>query len=157
MWLCQTLTMNETLKWLSSLPILMQESFWWWQCSDRYIISLFHHLQSFVPNMSTRHPRTWSPTSPHLQSPVPNKPHGFCGRKAPWKKEEGSPGRPHLDFHTAPDLWRQDRRKHGLTAADKGRESIRALYVRMYVRWGYAEFRSWVTVRVEVAVLGCLC
>ena len=22
-------TINETLKWLSSLPILMQESFWW--------------------------------------------------------------------------------------------------------------------------------
>ena len=22
----------------------MQESFWWWQCSDRYIISLFPHL-----------------------------------------------------------------------------------------------------------------
>ena len=101
MWLCQTLTMNETLKWLSSLPILIQESFWWWQCSDRYIISLFHHRQS----------------------PVPNKPYGFCGRKAPWKKEEGSPGRPHLDFHTAPDLWRQDRRKHSLTAADKGNRS----------------------------------
>ena len=36
-----SLTINETLKWLSSLPILMQQSFWWWQCSDRYIISLF--------------------------------------------------------------------------------------------------------------------
>ena len=24
-----SLTINETLKWLSSLPILMQESFWW--------------------------------------------------------------------------------------------------------------------------------
>ena len=35
-----SLTINETLKWLSSLPILMQESFWWWQRSDRYIISL---------------------------------------------------------------------------------------------------------------------
>ena len=31
---------TETLKWLSSLPILMQESFWWWQCSDRYIYDL---------------------------------------------------------------------------------------------------------------------
>ena len=32
---------TETLKWLSSLPILMpQKSFWWWQRSDRYIISL---------------------------------------------------------------------------------------------------------------------
>ena len=24
-----SLTVNETLKWLSSLPILMQKSFWW--------------------------------------------------------------------------------------------------------------------------------
>ena len=39
-----SLRVNETLKWLLSLPILMQESFWWWQCSDRYIISLFSHL-----------------------------------------------------------------------------------------------------------------
>ena len=28
-----------TLKWLSSLPTLMQKSFWWWLCSDRYRIS----------------------------------------------------------------------------------------------------------------------
>ena len=34
-----SLTINETLKRFSSLPILMQESFWWWQCSYRYIIS----------------------------------------------------------------------------------------------------------------------
>ena len=40
LWLCPSLP-TETLKWLSLLPILMQESFWWWQCSDRYIISLF--------------------------------------------------------------------------------------------------------------------
>jgi hypothetical protein len=28
-------TINETLKWLASLPIIMRESFWWWweQCS----------------------------------------------------------------------------------------------------------------------------
>ena len=32
------LRINETVKWLSSLPTLMQESFWWWQCSNRYII-----------------------------------------------------------------------------------------------------------------------
>ena len=43
----------------------MQESLWWWQCSGRYIISLL----------------------PHLHSPVPNKPYGLCGYKAPWKKE----------------------------------------------------------------------
>ena len=24
-----SLTVNKTLKWLSSLPVLMQESFWW--------------------------------------------------------------------------------------------------------------------------------
>ena len=29
----------ETLKWLSSLPSLMQESFWWWQCSDWLMIA----------------------------------------------------------------------------------------------------------------------
>ena len=44
-----SLTVNETLKWLSSLPILMQESFWWWQCSDRYIISLSPHLRTPLP------------------------------------------------------------------------------------------------------------
>ena len=38
LWLCPSLP-TETLKWLLSLPILMQESFCWWQCSDRYIIS----------------------------------------------------------------------------------------------------------------------
>ena len=27
---------NETLKWLLSLPILMQKSLWCWQCSIRY-------------------------------------------------------------------------------------------------------------------------
>ena len=31
------LTINETLKWLSLLTVLMQESFWWWQCNDRYL------------------------------------------------------------------------------------------------------------------------
>ena len=41
-----SLTLNETLKWLSSLPTLMQKSFWWWQCSDRYIVFLFPHLHT---------------------------------------------------------------------------------------------------------------
>ena len=54
-----SLTTNETLKRLSSLPILMQESFWCWQCSDRYMISLFPHLH-------TPHP----PPSPSLISLV---------------------------------------------------------------------------------------
>ena len=40
LWLCPSLS-TETLNWFSSLPILKQVSFWWWQWSDRYIISLF--------------------------------------------------------------------------------------------------------------------
>ena len=43
---------NETLRQLSSLPILVQESFWWWQCSQLgiIIISLFPHLHTpFAP------------------------------------------------------------------------------------------------------------
>ena len=47
---CDFVTHNyETLKWLSSLPTLMQESFWWRQCSDRYIISLSPHLHTPFP------------------------------------------------------------------------------------------------------------
>ena len=45
----------------------MQESFWWWQCSDRYIISLFPHLHTPSPLL-----------------PVPNKPYCFCGREVPY-------------------------------------------------------------------------
>ena len=44
-----SLTIKETLKWFSSLPILTQESFWWWQCSDRYIIYLSPHLRTPFP------------------------------------------------------------------------------------------------------------
>ena len=39
-----SLAINETLKWFSSLPILMQKAFWWRQCSGRYIIFLSPHL-----------------------------------------------------------------------------------------------------------------
>ena len=47
-----SLTINKTLKWLSLLPILMQESFWQWQCFDRYIISFFPHLHTpFFPSL----------------------------------------------------------------------------------------------------------
>ena len=60
-----SLAINEILKWLSSLPMLMQESFWWWQCSDRYIISL------------SPHPRLHTTFTSLL--PVPNQPYGFCG------------------------------------------------------------------------------
>ena len=48
LWLCPSLP-TETLKWFSSLPIVVQKSFWWWQCSDRYIISLFPHLHTPSP------------------------------------------------------------------------------------------------------------
>ena len=41
-----SLTINKTLIRLSLLPILMQDSFWWWQCSNRYIIYLFPHLHT---------------------------------------------------------------------------------------------------------------
>ena len=51
LWLCPSLFI-ETLKWLSSLPILMQESFWRWQCSDRYILSLSPHLHTPFPPFS---------------------------------------------------------------------------------------------------------
>ena len=44
-----SLTINQTLKWLSSLPILMQEWFWWRQCSDRHIIPLFPHTHTPFP------------------------------------------------------------------------------------------------------------
>ena len=60
-----SITTNETFKWLSSLPILMQGSFWWWQWSDRYIISL------------SPPPPTSIPPSPLLN--IPNKPHSLCG------------------------------------------------------------------------------
>ena len=58
---CNFVPHNETLKWLSSLPTLMQKSFWWWQCSDRYIISFSPHLHTLFP----------------LPLPVPNKPYGY--------------------------------------------------------------------------------
>ena len=52
-------TINETSIWLSSLPILMQESFWWWRCSDSYIISLFPYLRpsliSLVVSVDVKH------------------------------------------------------------------------------------------------------
>ena len=50
-----SLTINETLKWLSSLPILLQ----WWQYSDRYIISPFPpfspSLISLMVSVDVRH------------------------------------------------------------------------------------------------------
>ena len=51
LWLCPSLP-TGTLKWLTSLPILMQKSFWWWQCSDRYIIFLSPCLHAPFPPFS---------------------------------------------------------------------------------------------------------
>ena len=48
-------TINETLKWLSLLTILMQKSCWWWQCSDRYVISLSPPT-SISPSPSSPYP-----------------------------------------------------------------------------------------------------
>ena len=59
------LKVNEALKGLSSLPVLMQESF------------------SGGGSVATGLPL------PHLPSPVPNKPGGFRGRKATLKLKPG--------------------------------------------------------------------
>ena len=48
----------------------MQKSFWWWQCSYRYVIYLSP-------------PPPTPPPYPSPLLPVPNKPYGFCGRQAP--------------------------------------------------------------------------
>ena len=61
-----TLIISEILKWLSSLPILMQESFWWWQCSDRYIIYLSPHLRT-----------PFGPFSPSLIRPMVSVDHVY--------------------------------------------------------------------------------
>ena len=44
-----SLTANQTLKCISSLPILIQEWFWRWQCSVRYSLPLPHLLRPRSP------------------------------------------------------------------------------------------------------------
>ena len=61
----------ETLKWLPSLPTLMQKSFWWWQCSDRYIISLSLSPHLHTP-FSDRYIISLS-LSPHLHTPFSDR------------------------------------------------------------------------------------
>ena len=51
-------TINETSEWLSLLPILMQKSFWWWQCSVRYSLP-----QGISVPASTSLETTWRQTS----------------------------------------------------------------------------------------------
>ena len=104
LWLCRSLP-TETLKWLSSLPILMQKSFRWWQCSDSYLTSLpLPHLHTpsphpFSPSLISRRflwtlstMFTYFAGSPHSSGAVwetsrwpswavrPNEPSGFRGR-----------------------------------------------------------------------------
>ena len=57
---------TETLKSLSSLPILTQESFWRWRCSDRYVT---HLRTSFFP---------FSPSLISLMVSVDVKHHVYC-------------------------------------------------------------------------------
>ena len=58
-----SVTINESLKWLSSLPISVREWFWWWQCSDRYNVT-------FLPLPPPPYPPPPSPNpfSPSLAS-----------------------------------------------------------------------------------------
>ena len=46
-WLCPAQLLNETVKWLASLPILMRKSFWWWACSRRYKLPLLLYFLGF--------------------------------------------------------------------------------------------------------------
>ena len=50
-----TLTINETLNWLSLLLILMQVSFWWRLCSDRYLISPCPLLPVLMVSVDVKH------------------------------------------------------------------------------------------------------
>ena len=60
---------SETLKWLSSLPTLMEESFQRWQCSDKYIISFFPP----PPYPLAQHvPKVYIISCPHLHAPFPH-------------------------------------------------------------------------------------
>ena len=76
-------TLNETLNWLRPLrplPILMQESFWWWQCSGRYCRPLTPTSWNLGPcqylfgdnwelnkvNQPAKHQNTSSPAYSHV-------------------------------------------------------------------------------------------
>ena len=73
-----SLTINETLKWLSSLPTLIHKSFWWWQCSDRYTISPpppHHH-----PHPTSIPPSPFSPSLINLTVSVNVEHRVYCCR-----------------------------------------------------------------------------
>ena len=99
LWLCPSLP-TETLNWLSSLPTLMQVSFWWWQCSDRYIISL-----SLFPHLHT----PFSPSLISLMVSVDVKHHVYFVHKT----ERGLGRKTTIESNDGPEI------------SDTGRENIR--------------------------------
>ena len=78
-----SLTINETLKWLSSLPILMQESFWRLQCSVGYSLPLPPSSGIWVP-VSTSLEMTQHQTT--LTKPIKVDIHGNMKGKASERK-----------------------------------------------------------------------
>ena len=77
-----SLTINETLKWLSLLPITMQESFWWWSLQKFTPASCFHGV--LYPQKLW----IWCFISTETVDMVLYI-HRNCGYKAPWKQEAG--------------------------------------------------------------------
>ena len=81
----------------------MQESFWWWQCSNRYIISLFTHLHTPSP-----------PPPPHLPMSlislvvcVDVKHHLYLLSTTPTTKNTTIPqhASPHSHSQSPAELW----------------------------------------------------
>ena len=62
LWLCP-LTVKETLKWLPSLPIWMQKSFWWCQCTAAPSTSWNLGLRGSVPLQRRPGVKDWSRTN----------------------------------------------------------------------------------------------
>ena len=94
----------------------MQASFWWWQCSDRYIISLFPNLHTpFPPSLISRtvsvdvkhhvyYLLTWCsicyPTSEDIKNQRTNN---WCPRVQELCDSRG--GRPGLPVPNSPSPW----------------------------------------------------
>ena len=104
LWLCPSLS-TETLKWLSSLPILMQESFWWCQCIYIYIIShviplspasthahvythTHTHTRTHARTHARTHTRTHARTHTHTHTHIPKKENARCGSSCECNREE---------------------------------------------------------------------
>ena len=100
LWL--SVTINETLKWLSPLPILMQESFWWWQCSHTRISIAPGFLVHPLPLTSVTCPQDLLLRF-HCPSSLPDmnclfvcsNSMRFCDDSLmPWKRRTGRPHHP---------------------------------------------------------------